>query len=68
MLKKTQKNHLMHGKQLLNKVKHLEEHRIQDLAPFHKALITQKWMAENFHDHITSNLKYPSSLDLNPHC
>lgn len=38
----------------------------QDSAPSHKAMATQDWMAENFHDHITPNLWPPSSPDLNP--
>ena len=38
----------------------------QDSAPSHKALTTQDWMAENFHDHVTPNLWPPSSPDLNP--
>lgn len=38
----------------------------EDSAPSHKAMTTQDWMAENFHDHITPNLWPPSSPDLNP--
>ncbi|XP_046868909.1 uncharacterized protein LOC124461437 [Drosophila willistoni] len=37
----------------------------QYYAPSHKAMATQDWMAENFHDHITPNLWPPSSPDLN---
>ncbi|KAF2350023.1 hypothetical protein FHG87_019224 [Trinorchestia longiramus] len=38
----------------------------QDSAPSHKALKTQDWMAENFHDHITPNLWPHNSPYLNP--
>jgi transposase len=38
----------------------------QDSAPSHKAKLTQEWMAENFHDHITPNIWPPNSPDLNP--
>jgi inhibitor of nuclear factor kappa-B kinase subunit alpha len=37
----------------------------QDSASAHKALKTQDWMAENFHDHFTPNLWPPNSPDLN---
>lgn len=38
----------------------------QDSAPCHTAIKTQKWLALNFHDHVTPNLWPPSSPDLNP--
>ena len=38
----------------------------QNSTPAHKAMTTQDWMADNFHDHITPNLWPPCSQDLNP--
>lgn len=38
----------------------------QDSAPSHKARLTQEWMAENFHDHVTPDTWPPNSPDLNP--
>ena len=38
---------------------------LQDSAPAHKAMTTQDSIAMNFHDHITSNLRPPNSLDFN---
>jgi inhibitor of nuclear factor kappa-B kinase subunit alpha len=38
----------------------------QNSAPAHKAEVTQEWMAENFHDHVTPNMWPPISPDLNP--
>ena len=38
----------------------------QDSAPAHKAEVTQEWMAQNCHDHVTPNMWPPSSPDLNP--
>ena len=38
----------------------------QDSAPAHKAEVTQEWLAQNLHDHVTPNMWPPSSPDLNP--
>ena len=38
----------------------------QDSAPSHKAIVTQDWLSENFHDHVTPNMWPPNSPDLNP--
>ena len=38
----------------------------QDSAPAHKAEVTQEWLAQSLHDHVTPNMWPPSSPDLNP--
>ena len=38
----------------------------QDSAPAHKAEVIQEWLAQNCHDHVTTNMWPPSSPDLNP--
>lgn len=34
-------------------------------APSHKAQLTQEWLADNLHDHITPNIWLPNSTDFN---
>lgn len=38
----------------------------QDSAPAHTAKKTQKWMSENFYDHVTPDMWPPNSPDCNP--